>query len=178
MTSPQLASTPNRRKSAPACDLEHPRAAIERIVREARYDYDAATETLIDALRADESLREYVVAEGARYLVRNVAGSMRGGSTDASEVDVAPVASGRAFHRHHAAIRTFLDDHTLPGGIPIGDARAEDLKRAIEYYGSQEAGMRKQRKFLEAVGKKLPAGKRVREVFSDAQLKRMLGDAR
>lgn len=177
MTSPQLASTPNRRKPAV---VEHPRITIERIVRDARYDYDAATETLIDALRTDESLREYVVAEGARYLVRNVAGSMRERSAGAGAEDISPaaVASGRAFQRHHAAIRTFLDDHTLPGGIPIGDARAEDLKRAIEYYGSQEAGMRKQRKFLEAVGKKLPAGKRVREVFSDAQLKRMLGDAR
>ena len=179
MTSTEITSTAKRARSIMPDTLDSPRKIIENIVRAHQFDYDAATEALLEEMDENAALREYVEAEGARYCVRLVAGGSRRSSSVMADVSVAaPTSPGQPFRRHYRAIVTFLDDFTLPGGMSIGDARAADIKRAIEYYGAQEAGMRKQRKFLEAVGKKLAAGKRVREVFSAAQLMRMQREAR
>jgi hypothetical protein len=153
---------------------DSPRDEIVAIVRSVNFDYDAATDKIVAAMARDAQLRNYVQREGARYLARNVTGNIR----EACVRDMDAPIAGEPNAKHVAYIRSFLEDFTLPGGTPIGEARRADLKAAIEYYGEQEIGMRKARRFLEAVGKKLPEGKRVREVFTDAQLKRMQRDAR
>ena len=176
MTQLEIASAVKTSRHVMPENTDSPRKIIEHIVRAHQFDYDASAEAVLEEMAENAALREHVEAEGARYCVRSVTGSVRSSSTGGS--GGVPAAPGEPFRRHRSAIRTFLDDFTLPGGMSIGDARAADIKRAIEYYGAQEAGMRKQRKFLEAVGKKLAAGKRVREVFSAAQLMRMQREAR
>ena len=176
MTQLEIASAVKPLRHVMPENTDSPRKIIEHIVRAHQFDYDAASEALLKEMDENAALREYVEAEGARYCVRSVASGSRRSSSGSSEGS--PAAAGQPFRRHYTAIATFLDDFTLPGGMSIGDARAADIKKAIEYYGAQEAGMRKQRKFLEMVGKKLAAGKRVREVFSAAQLMRMQREAR
>jgi hypothetical protein len=150
------------------------RSKIEKLVRAAKFDYDAATDDILEAMRADSGLRSYVQREGARYLARNVTGNIR----EAASIEMRAVESGAVNGRHRAAIRSILDEYTLPGGTPIGDARRAELKAAIEYYATQEAGMRSARKVCELVGKKLPDGKRVREIFTDAQLRKIVRESK
>lgn len=150
------------------------RSKINKIVRAVKFDYDAATEDILAAMRSDAALREYVQREGARYLARNVTGNIR----EAASIETRAVEDGAVNARHRAAIRSILDEYTLPGGTPIGDARRAELKAAIEYYATQEAGMRSARKVCEMIGKQLPEGKRVREVFTDAQLRKLVREAK
>lgn len=150
------------------------RSKINKIVRAAKFDYDVATEDILTAMRTDAGLREYVEREGARYLARNVTGNIR----EAASIEMRAVEAGVPNERHRAAIRSILDEYTLPGGTPIGDARRTELKAAIEYYATQEAGMRSARKVCEMIGKQLPEGKRVREVFTDAQLRKLVREAK
>jgi hypothetical protein len=161
------------------------RQKIEQFVRAAEFDYDAAQDAVLKAMESDSALRRYVQREGARYCVRNFcSGLRRAASCDEtseaasdgkarSYIETRPVTPGKPFSRLQPVLDKYLDNWPLPGGKLLGDARREDLKAAIEYYGMQEVGMRRQRKFLEAVGKKLPEGRKVREVFTGAQLKRI-----
>ena len=176
MTQLEIASAVKTSRHVMPENTDSPRKIIEHIVRAHQFDYDGATQALLVEMDEDAALREYVEAEGARYCVRSVTGSVRSSSTGGS--GGSPAAPGEPFRRHYSAIKSFSKDFTLPGGMPIGEAREADIKKAIEYYGVQEAGMRKHRKFCEAVGKKMVPGKRAGDVISDAQFIRMYREAR
>lgn len=151
-------------------------ALATHLLIEARYDRDAATIALIEAINREDALRAEAVRIVARQLINSVTGSQRA----RLKGHVSPAGPNR-FDRANdlrAMQDNWLLTYVLPNKIVLGEAVHSDLKNAIEVHHKNELGERSSRKFLEAIGKALPAGKCVREAFTSAQIQRIWRDSK
>lgn len=148
-------------------------AIAKQILEESKYNPEAAETIMMKRVNSDASLRGAIIHEGVASLIRAAASQQRVTLSRQARVGVdntrgLTIIEGSGY----------LDTYVLLNRIRLGDAKDEDLAEAIANAYSLETAQKQKRKFLEAIRKspKFKAGKRVRDCFSDLELKRMAGE--
>lgn len=72
-----------------------------------------------------------------------------------------------------ALARSNLYDYMLVAGVPLGEATGDDLDTDIRYYRTQVTAYERKYVWLESIRERVPDGKRVREVLTVLDLKRL-----
>jgi hypothetical protein len=137
----------------------------------------AATTILVNAGNKDRDLRDLLMLQGAKQVIRDYFGaqrisamSMATGRVKANlnNPDVADRVVGRI------ARQQFWDVYTLYGMTPIREATREMLEESASNREAQAAGEIRLAKFERAVAARLPNAKaKVRDNISIAQLEKM-----
>jgi len=130
-----------------------------------------ATERLVQMMRDDPQLYREIVAPFERDAASLAV--QRAKISDRSYIWTRPTAPD---DRVSALARTnavTLLDMRLPSGIRLGDATADMVREAAEYYREAEAQMRGKAVFFEAVCKRIKGRKRVSECLSAVDLERL-----
>jgi len=148
-------------------------AIAKQILQESKYKPEVAIPQMIKRIESDSALRGAIIHEAVSSLIRAAASQQRTTLTRQARVGVdntrgLTIIEGTGY----------LDTYVLLNRIRLGDAKDEDLAEAIANAYSLETAQKSKRKFLEAIRKspKFKAGKRVRDCFSDLELKRMAGE--
>lgn len=77
----------------------------------------------------------------------------------------------------HGTVRSLLD-FPLPGGKRLGDATAEEIATAAEFYRKQAEDMADKAAWLRLIAARVPANMVARQALTDADLQSMQKDAR
>lgn len=166
--------------------------AADEALDDANGDYMQAVNGFVAAVKRSRLLTDEALRWAARGILRMRQTHRRHAFEDGSNSDMDDTAStsGSSSKRsgalaasaphagHHPKHQKLLNDVTntwhdypLPMNLgKLGNATRVELKRLVEFYGHQETGMRKRRKFYETVGQKLPDGKKVSDTLTPIQL--------
>jgi hypothetical protein len=131
---------------------------------------EAATSSLAAAILADPSLAETVALTAARYLVRQQQADdrqslMRAAGETEDRYGSALVASARATRLR------WLDQYMLHDGVTrLGDATRADLEAEQQYFDGIARRNETRAQFFSDIAKKVPAGRRVRDVLGENQI--------
>lgn len=167
--------------------------AADEALDDANGDYMQAVNGFIAAVKRSRSLTDEALRWAARGILRLRQTHRRHAFEDGAEQS-APAVNDTSKHSdaprasvtptgHHPKHVRFLKavtdtwyEYPLPMNLgKLGNATRVELKQLVEFYGHQEAGMRKRRKFYESVGQKLPDGKKVGDILTPIQLARIAG---
>lgn len=158
------------------------RSVVLEELEKAGWDYEAALQPLLKRVHHSATLTEEILREGCRYLARVACSERRSQIQTMSESnDSTPIASRAMTKAQHMKVaQEYWYQYPLPGNHGLlGNATRATIKSVVEFHAAQEAGNRRERKFLEAVGKKLTDDKqRVQDVLSNAALKKLRGETK
>lgn len=148
--------------------------AARESMKEADWDLDRAMEILISRIRSDKDLLNVAIARAARDEVLHVASTRR---TQAHSR--AQPAIGREDNARGLAVLKndeYLDTYLLLGSLRLGDGTRQD----VEDYVSHHCGRVQTSQIRIRFGRRLLAspkfklGKKVRECFSEVDIRRLL----
>lgn len=150
-----------------------PTALAAELLREAKFDTEKAIVALSDRIRSEKELLDRAVTTAARewvnlaaHTVRAHAHSSRPGRQD----------DGSALRRLVSA--GFLDSYVLLGDLCLGDATRADVERFVSHHCETVEASKKRIRFARKLlaSPKFTGDKHVRDVFSERDIKRLLGE--
>jgi hypothetical protein len=137
---------------------------------------EPAIETLVYDLMHDASMLRPVIEDAISYAVRHFVGqhirAERKQATQGFRRDPRMYVVGMA----RGKVLDILDTR-LPSGIKLRDATHDDLRKAADRMLHQASTMREQGFFFRAMAARLPAGRRVGEVWNEEKVKNIYADA-
>jgi hypothetical protein len=128
-------------------------------------DTELAAETLAARLEEPE-IRRALALDAVKTVAQSAIGSVRAYERQAIENGR---QVGKVLARAAAVDRSFMA-WPLPFGGVLGDATADELRRAIEHYNAASASMQRRAAWLEKIVNALPVGRKVRDALTEKQL--------
>jgi hypothetical protein len=148
-------------------------ACARECMKEAEWDLDRAMDLLIARIRSDKDLLNAAVARAARDEVLHIA------STKRTQAHSRGAISGRSDDaRGLAVLRNdeYLETYLLLGSLRLGDGTREDVEEFVTHHCGRVQSSQIRIKFGRRLlaSPKFKLGKKVRECFSEIDIRRML----
>jgi hypothetical protein len=148
------------------------KAIIAKALAAAKGDWEKAAQIAAEKIAKKRTLKDAIFAECVQghvwYLIREASRHKR---TDFFNGRSAPTEDRKSFEAAAAAIALqHWYEMPLPGGTLLGDATAEDLRAAFDFWTVQAQTNASRAAWVSKILAKVPAGRVVRDVLSEKQI--------